>query len=202
MSQTANGQSGFTLVEAMVSLFVFALLATGSVTMLMQSVDTQKRVVSAEESLRELQTIRALLASDVAQIIPRRVRGNDGGPAGFEGLGGGAERERRMILVRGVGDADPVAAAVTSLVVVEYLVDDQGRLLRRTRESLNAGAEPVSRERLLLEGARNIRFAFHDGVGWRDTWSVASGSPPEAVAVIATLPRYGDVRVSAYAGLK
>jgi general secretion pathway protein J len=204
MTPAPNAQSGFTLVEAMVSLFVFALLATGCVAMLMQSVDTQKRIGTAEDSLRELQTARALLASDVAQLVPQGVPGQGGGATGFEGLGTGVETDRHMTLVRGVGEADPAATLATSQIAVEYRIDDQGRLVRRTSTAMLPGpqARAQVRERLLLEGAQDVRFQFYDGLNWRDDWLSASGAAPRAVAILATLPRYGDVRVSAFVGLR
>ncbi|HRO03442.1 MAG TPA: prepilin-type N-terminal cleavage/methylation domain-containing protein, partial [Terricaulis sp.] len=69
MTARAANDSGFTLVEALVSLLVFSLIASGCVAMLMQSVESQRRLGAAHETLRELQTTRALLANDLAQLV-------------------------------------------------------------------------------------------------------------------------------------
>ena len=45
-------EAGFTLVEALVSLFVFALVAGGCVAMLGQTVEAQGRVGDAQQELR------------------------------------------------------------------------------------------------------------------------------------------------------
>lgn len=198
MSASANRESGFTLVEALVSLFVFALVAGGCVAMLGQSVEAQGRVGEAQEELRVLQSARALLAADVAQMAPRLTR-NDGNQArAFIGVGG-VKPEIRF--VRAVGDMGAEDQLSTSLVAVEYRLDDDGQLVRRTRNALDAGGAADVRERVLLAGAQDVRFEFHDGSGWREDWSAAGLTIPRAVAIVATLPRYGRVRLQALTGL-
>ena len=191
-------EAGFTLVEALVSLFVFALVAGGCVAMLGQTVQTQDRVGDAQEELRALQSARALLVADIAQLAPRLIRndGNLGRP--FIGVGG-VEPDIRFVRAAGeVGSDDQLS---TSLVAVEYLLDEDKRLVRRTRNVLDPGVQLEVRERKLLPGAQDIRFEFHDGAGWREDWSSAGLSIPRAVSIIATLPRYGRVRLQALTGL-
>jgi general secretion pathway protein J len=202
MISTAHGQSGFTLVEAMVSLFVFALLAAGCVTLLKQSVDTQSRVAAAEASLRELQTARAMLAADVAQVVSRPANAPGAAFGGFEGVGAGVEADRHMVLFRGVGALEADSTVATSLLAVEYQVDEKGRLVRRTRDALLPGPNAQMGERRLLEGARDVRFEFFDGLAWRETWPAQASAAPQAVAILANIPRYGDVRLSAFVGLR
>lgn len=71
-------ESGFTLAEALVSLFVFSLIAAGASALMIQSVESQRRASAAHEALREVQALRALLGADLAQIAPRGVREADG----------------------------------------------------------------------------------------------------------------------------
>lgn len=199
--QPARAEAGFTLVEAMVSLFVFALLSAGCVAMLSQSVGAQGRISAAEEAMRGLQAARSLMAADFAQIAPGAVSANGPAPAAFDGVGAGAATERHVRFRRGVGDPDPAAAFATSLISVEYFIDPQGRLVRRTQVAGASGAHAQTSERLLLDGATDIRFAFNDGVAWQEEWRTPNGAPPRAVAILASMPRYGTVRISAYVGL-
>lgn len=198
ISQQPTRESGFTLVEALVSLFVFALVAGGCVAMLGQSVEAQGRVGEAQEDLRSLQSARALLVSDAAQIAPRiqRADGNQG--RAFIGIGG-ARPEIRF--VRAVGDTGAEDQLSTSLVAVAYLLDDEGHLIRRTRDVLDPGVTAEVRERELLAGAQDIRFEFHDGSGWREDWAATGMLTPRAIAIVATVPRYGRVRLQALTGL-
>lgn len=191
-------EAGFTLVEALVSLFVFALVAGGCVAMLGQTVEAQGRVGDAQEELRVLQSARALLVSDIAQLAPRVTRVESQQGRVFLGVGG---VQPRMSFVRGVGEIGAEDQLSTSLVSVEYGIDPAGRLVRRTRNALDPGSTAETRERALLAGAQDIRFEFHDGNGWREDWSATSMTIPRAVAIVATLPRYGRVRLQALTGL-
>ena len=132
------------------------------------------------------------------QVTPRLIRndGNQGRP--FIGVGG-VEPDIRF--VRGAGEVGADDQLSTSLVAVEYLLDEDKRLVRRTRNVLDPGGQLEVRERKLLPGAQDIRFEFHDGAGWREDWSSAGLSIPRAVSIIATLPRYGRVRLQALTGL-
>jgi len=198
MNAPDNQEAGFTLVEALVSLFVFALVAGGCVAMLGQSVEAQSRVGNAQEDLRVLQSARALLVSDVAQIAlrPTRVEGQQGRV--FLGIGGA---QPRIAFVRSAGEIGAEDQLSTSLVAVEYGIDVDGRLARWTRNALDPGTAAESDERVLLDGAKDIRFEFHDGAGWREDWAATGMTVPRAVAIIATLPRYGRVRLQALTGL-
>ena len=189
MSARADG--GFTLVEALVSLFVFSLVAAGGVAMLMQSVAAQRDIGAAHESLRGVQTTRAFLTSDLAQLSARAPRLEDGGHAAAFAGGGGA-----MTLVRTAQAVDGDGA--NGLVRVIYVLEGD-RLLRRLYRQVDGGAAPE--ERVLMEGVRSARLAFFDGVTWFDRWDAPGALPPRAVALEVTLPRYGDVRVEAFVGL-
>lgn len=192
-----GAQSGFTLVEAMVSLFVFALLASGCVLLLRQSVTAQSKLSAAGEAMRDIQSARALLAGDLAQVAPGSVSINGDAPAAFDGVGAGAMADRHVRFMRALGDPDPAAAFATGLVSVEYLIDDQGRLVRRLRPS--AGGAPT--DRIVLIGATDVRFEFNDGAAWQEEWRTPNGAPPRAVAIVASVPSYGELRISGYVGL-
>jgi general secretion pathway protein J len=189
-------EAGFTLVEAMVSLFVFALLATGCVAMLAQSVSAQGRISEAEQAMRGLQAARAMLASDLAQVAPGPPVQYGDERSAFDGVGAGVASERHIRFMRGVGSPDPLAPFATSLARVEYFVDQQGRLVRRAVQA-NGDAS----DRLVLAGASDVRFEFNDGLAWVQEWRTPNGAPPRAVAILADTPRYGTVRLSAYVGL-
>ena len=198
MIATVDREAGFTLVEALVSLFVFALVASGCVAMLGQTVQAQDRVGDAQEELRALQSARALLVADIAQLAPRLIRDDGNQGRSFSGVGGAAPDIR---FVRGAGEVGAEDQLSTSLVAVEYALDQEKRLVRRTRNVLDPSGQPEFREQKLLSGAQDIRFEFHDGADWREDWSSAGLSIPRAVAIIATLPRYGRVRLQALTGL-
>lgn len=194
MTTPAPRDGGFTLVEALVSLLVFSLIAAGCMTMLMQSVASQKTVTESQGALRELQTARALLSADALQIVLRATREADGTRA--LAFVGGQSPEVALHLVRGSADAVSGGATMGRLQVVDYRFVD-GALLRRSRDFLDpVGDEGVS-ERRLFAAIENGRFEFFDGAEWRETWAVsgAGGSLPRALALVGEIPRYGAVRI-------
>jgi general secretion pathway protein J len=195
----ASRDAGFTLVEALISLFVFSLIAAGSVLMLMQSVDTQNRVAAAQTSLREVQNVRALLSSDLTQYVPREVREADGSVRPRL-IGGDADTP--LAFVRAAAEPDPARGAQTRLTLVEYDFVD-GAIVRRTRSQLDATPDTIMSERVLVADAGEPRFEFFDGATWRDQWLTGGqgAAPPRAVALVFQSPRYGEVRIETLVGL-
>jgi general secretion pathway protein J len=174
-------------------------VAAGCTALLMQSVASQGRVAEAHEALREMQTARALLAGDAAHIVARSVREADGTrrPA----LVGGDARTP-LAFVRVTAEPDGAGGAATGLAYVEYAFRD-GAVIRRSRTLLDPASDAPASERVVLSGAQNPHFAFFDGAEWRDAWASTATTvqPPRAIALIATLPRYGEVRMDVYVGL-
>ncbi len=190
----SGGDAGFTLVEALVSLFVFSLIASGCVAMLMQSVSSQRRVGEAHEALRELQTARALLSADLLQIAPRATR-DPGGARRSVFVGGVGPT---VSFVRAAAEPDPVRKVVGRLSAVSYVIEDD-RLVRRSRDALDPLDGAVSAERVIFRALKDARFEFFDGMTWRTEWRAegASAALPRAVALVGETPRYGRVRIEA-----
>lgn len=186
--------AGFTLVEALVSLFVFGLIASGAVMMLAQGVATQGRVSEAQAALREVQNVRALLTADLMQYAPREIVTEQSVRPRM--IGG--DSELPLAFVRAAPAASDQGAQ-TRVALVEYVFRD-GAVLRRTR-AVN-GAGPVS-ERVIVADAGAPRFEFFDGAMWRAQWLVGSqgSAAPRAVALVFTSSRYGKMRIEALVGL-
>jgi general secretion pathway protein J len=197
MTTPARRDAGFTLVEALVALAVFSLLAAGMTLTITQAVRAQAVTAAAQDQLRALQTLRALLSADLAQVVPRVGRSLDG-PAepALAGTVTGLSFTRVQAEPGEDGDG-PVAA----LSRVSYGLRD-GALVRSTRSALDPGPAATTQERVLLAEAADLRFSYFDGQRWRDTWLVAgSRAVPRAVALTVTTPRYGTVRVEALIGI-
>lgn len=78
-------QSGFTLVEMLVALVIFALLSAAGVAVLRGSVDAQSAVNSRLTQLGGLGRLHSLLASDLGQAADRPTRAPSGGRPAFAG---------------------------------------------------------------------------------------------------------------------
>lgn len=198
MRDGSHTDSGFTLVEALVSLFIFSLVAAGAVLMLGQSVATQGRVQEAQAALREVQNARALLAGDLSHYVGREVREADGSVRPRL-IGGDADVA--LAFVRAAAEPSADGGPATRVALVEYAFED-GAIVRRTRSDLS-GEQAGMAERIIVAEAETARFEFYDGVSWRDQWLVGSAgsAPPRAVALVYTSQRYGEIRIEALVGL-
>ena len=70
----ARNQSGFTLVEILVAMAIFALIAVGSVTML-SAVTTQNELSDERmKALQDMQRAMLIIERDFLQMVPRKTR--------------------------------------------------------------------------------------------------------------------------------
>lgn len=179
---------GFTLVEMMVALLIFGMLAGAGVMVMRSSIDSQMAVRSRVDRIGAFQRLRATLKADLGQVATRRTRGPDGSSSpGFSG-GNGAGGGPLLGLVRR-GWENPDHQPRASLQYVEYRVTD-GRLERRVRSGLDGGA--LREPQMLAEGVEAVGIAFFSREQWRPEWD-GTGPLPEAVRLDLTLTGLGAV---------
>jgi general secretion pathway protein J len=178
---------GFTLVEMMVALLIFGMLASAGVMVMRSSIDSQMAVRSRVDTIGGFQRLRATLKADIGQAAQRRTRGPDGtiNPA----FVGGAQTSRPLLALVRRGWENPDAQSRASLQYVEYRVID-GRLERRVRSGLDGGA--LSAPQVLAEGLEGAAIAFYAREQWRPDWD-GSEPLPEAVRLELTLAGLGPV---------
>lgn len=80
MFTPATARSGFTLVEALVALMLFGLIASAGAAVLSVSVDNRFVVRAATDRTAALQRTRSLLKADLGQATNRRTRDRNGEP--------------------------------------------------------------------------------------------------------------------------
>lgn len=181
---------GFTLIEMLVALLVFSLLAVAGVSVLQISVANQASVRAHTRELGDFQRARTLLKNDLEQAAARRTR-DEGGRAAAGAFASQAEAGLLMALTRRGWD-NPDGLARSSLQYVEYRLTD-GRLERRTRPALDGA--PLGQPQQLLDGVEAAEVEFLAQGAWRPTWTSSSSIPlPQAVRLTLTLKSYGTVR--------
>lgn len=179
-------REGFTLVEVLVALAIFAMIASAGVGLLSFAIDNRLAVREASERTAAFQRARALMRADLGQAAARRVRGADGAPrAAFE-LGG-----ESLFAVTRRGWINPGDAQRASMQRVDYRLIE-GRLERRVRERLD-GARPAEPQ-VLLENVQSAQVtAILDGDPIADWRPVQNRPLPDAVRIDLTLEGYGPV---------
>jgi general secretion pathway protein J len=182
-------RSGFTLVEMLVALFIFGLLAAAGVTVMGYAIDSQAQVRTHMDRTAEFQRMRAILKADLAQAAPRRTRGLDGQPSPSAFIGGGTGGALLILTRRGWENLDGRSRA--SLQYVEYrLVDD--RLERATRSALDGA--PLGPPQILYQGVSTVQPAFLSRGEWTPTWlGDRLAQLPDAVRLDMELEEVGPV---------
>ncbi len=183
-------RAGFSLVEVLVALAVFALIAGAGASVLVVSLNTRDGVRQASEGVAELQRLRAMLRADIGQAADRRTRGANGRPSAQPMMTGQGQSEALLVLTR-AGWTNPGEDPRPSLQRVEYrLVED--RLERRFTDHLD-GARPGPPQ-VLARGVRAAEVSFMIDGQAAPAYAASMERPlPDAVRVRLTLDGLGAI---------
>jgi len=191
MRARPHSQRGFTLVEMMVALFIFGLLAAAGVGVMNYAATNQGVVRERSERIAEFQLMRAALKSDLAQAAPRRTRGLDGLPSAGSFFGGDQARMGALLTLVRRGWENPEGERRASMQYVEYRIID-GRLERAARAVLDGAA--VGPPQVLFEGVESAEVAFLSRGQWLPQWQPSPHNPlPQVVRIEMTLREIGPV---------
>ena len=146
--------NGFTLLEILIALSVFAILATITSSAMFHAFNTRTRVTVQADRLNQLQLAMALIRRDTQQIVERPVRGNELHlfPA-FTG------QTNYIEFTRG-GDVNPTEnTSRSTLKRIAYLCQN-GRLIRRSWEALDTPIRSQFQDKPLLNNLTRCHFAY------------------------------------------
>lgn len=188
------GHRGFTLIEVLVALAVFAVVSAISFSGIMLLIDQRDRVTASSERLEAIQMAVAFLERDLRHASARPVRDPLGSPRPALLSGDLADLE----FTRG-GRANPLGLRRSELQRVGYQLQDE-ELRRLQWLVLDQQPDPERRERTLLEGVTAVELRFMGNNGdWQQTWPPAEARPgtarlPRAVAITLELTDLGRIR--------
>ena len=206
---------GFTLVEVILSLFIFSIIASGTIAATRVGLNAGTQMEEIGGQLRQLQTMRALLKEDLAQIVPRLTRDEFGAPL-IAPFSGGViannnnfdEEEGRYLLrfVRGGWDNPGYVEPRSELQFVEYVaLGDQ--LIRRSRPFLDAAedfdGQEIILERIMMDNLQSLDVQFVSNFTrgepvWMESWPFNEGvngelAPPLAIELLINSTLYGEI---------
>ncbi|MDA0680324.1 MAG: type II secretion system minor pseudopilin GspJ [Proteobacteria bacterium] len=171
-----NAQKGFTLIEVLVAMAIFAILSALAYGTLNQTLLSADILSSRMDRLQALQRTMRMLTDDLYQLSPRPVRdelGDNYAPALSTGFQSGFAIE----LTRS-GWNNPMVLPRSTMQRAAYRIEDEElvryhwMVLDRTLSN-----DPVSV--VLLDGIESIQFRFVQANGeFTDQWPPLSQSGP------------------------
>jgi len=196
MKRSANhrgkGQSGFTLIELLVALVILALLAVAGYRGLDAVLQSRERVTIEIRKWQHLSFFFARMNQDLAQVVARPVRNEDGVKqlAALQGtpitVG---ENDAELTFTR--AGIPGQAGAMTAPQRVAYRLE-QGSIVQLRWPALDQapGVKPLRYP--LLEGVRDFKLRYLDGQRiWQLQWPALTSSSlldkPRAIEVVLTL---------------
>lgn len=154
MKRNQHLLNGFTLIEILIALAVFAILATITTSVLYQAFTTRTRVNEQSERLSQIQLAISRIQQDTIQIAERAIRAND--MRLFPPFTG---KENYLEFTRdGIVNPGSIEKRST-LTRVAYLCDE-GSLYRRTWNSLDPVNRSIYEDKLLLDRLNTCHFAY------------------------------------------
>jgi general secretion pathway protein J len=149
-----KNNKGFTLIEILIALTVFALLASITSSSLYYAFNTRTRVNAQAERLNSLQLAMSLIQQDTLQTVERSIRGNDMRlfPT-FVGLPYYLELTRD-------GNVNPKSLEKRSTLIRIALICRDHKLIHRTWPSLDPVYRNTYEEKILLKNIKNCHFNY------------------------------------------
>ena len=156
--------AGFTLVEVMIALMIFGMIAAAGVALLAFSVRAQGTTDAVLDDLGAVNRLASVMTADLAQAQDRPTRDEAG--VRLPAFAGAAGATPLLRLVR-AGWSNPDEAPRADLQKVEYRL--AGTTLERVAYPALDGAAPLA-PAALVEGVRDVRLRFRYRGAWTDRW--------------------------------
>lgn len=184
---------GFTLIEVLIALTLFAILAAITSSSMYHAFNARDRVSAQADRLSSLQLAISLIKQDTEEIAARSIRGNE-----FHLFPAFIGRTDYIELTRG-GLPNPDGAERRSTLKRVALLCQDNQLIRRSWSTLDTPNRDIFEDKVLLSNLDDCHFAFLDSAlqlltEWRSN-NIPNASTikmlPKAVQLNLALPSWG-----------
>lgn len=187
-----NKFRGFTLLEVLVAMSIFAMIGLGANKMLRTMINTHEITRANNRSITSMVRVFNMMERDFSQIVMRRVRDGYGEPLEPLMIGTGPY----LVELTRTGWNNPAQVKRSVLQRVAYQLEDK-KLIRHFWLVLDRAqdSEPVSQE--LLTDVEDFRINLLDEEGkGTDSWPDldASSALPLAVEILLETEYMGEIR--------
>ena len=176
---------GFTLVEVLISLFIFALISAGTMGAMLQTFAAKDRLNAASADLADIAAFRSILRADMNALTLRPMRDGVGGTETYLVTTQNPEDTDAILTFSRLGRSNPTGAPRGQVERVRYVMRD-GQFIRESLVHENPAQREGWSGRVLLEKIEDIdvtyraALPFEGGQGIRreaEDWTVFVDGP-------------------------
>lgn len=192
-------ESGVTLMETLVALFVIAMMAAAGAVMTSQSLRGARNVESRGAAVSELSVALGLIGSDLAAYTGRTSQDSALSEPALAFAGHAPRFDGRLMVFVRNGWDNPGGALRSDLQRVEYRFED-GVLIRRSWAAPDPAPATPAIDEPLLSGLQRVDARFGREDTWAGEWLSANDgvqAPPQKVELTFTFAP-GDTLVARY----
>jgi general secretion pathway protein J len=181
MTLKTQGNSGFTLAETLVALFILALITAAGAGLLTLSGSAGREVRTREAELTVLELAEARLRDDIASLTQRLVLTPESGSAPRNLAGASREGDGPILTLVRNGWSNLGGTLERGEVQLVHYRLDRGRLIREWPLHPDEDLSGTRQSLVLLENVSRVELAFIAGEQRFDRWD-------ETVALLARRP--------------
>ena len=189
-----NQNSGFTLIEVIIALTVFAIVGTLAFSGLNSILKWQTDLEDQTNQLQSIQLTLKYLERDINQAIGRSVRDQYGDtqPALL------SDGENGLNLTYS-GWRNPAGLSRSNIQRIFYSIDGENNLIRHSWNRLDGALEDDARNVVLIEDIDEINWEFiSDEFSETDQWPPLNAGPnisgfPKAIIVKFSVKPFGEI---------
>jgi general secretion pathway protein J len=195
-----SGSRGFTLLEILVAVFIFAIIGVLAMSGYNELVTQSSRVETSAARVRAVQTAMMRISQDFSSLEPRPIRQPQSDTLDAA-LRADDRQESELVELTRSGWSNPAGVARPTLQRVAYRLEDD-RLSRDYWVMLDRTLDQQPVSVVLLNRVKGVTFRYMDANrSWQQQWpplgysdSDASSLRPIAVEVTLDLEDWGEIK--------